>query len=301
MDRPNMLGLSSQTWSGLDVTPVVYIYGNRTTHTDIMCTTNTTKAQQDSAAATDPSFLPTVMKFKLPYEVSDLFMVADRYITKNKTPIEEQHLISSRNKQNRLLRNEQKAFTKRLWMDRMERFNKESSASVKIQSSYRGHMTRLRLQMEKEKINYDTLRVVQDYRTRVKGRKRSLLKFEGCMIPGFYKEISTEIRMMAIELGLPPIEGYTLNQHPNSTSRTRGRQAIEHSSATNMARNARGYLTRKCSATKEVSTTVRDPAVFLNKDPILSEGSDVVENPESGCLTLEILNALEKDGLPNIS
>lgn len=310
-----MLGLTSQTWSGLDITPVVYIYGNRTTHTDIMCTTNTTKTQQDTVAA-DPSFLPTVMKFKLPYEVSELFIVADRYITGHKTALEEQQDTSSRIKHNRLLRREQKAFSKRLLMDRMERFNKESSASVKIQSSYRGHMTRLRLRMEKDKINYDSLSVVQEYRIRAKGRRRPLLKFDGCAVPDFYKQLSTEIALMAIELGLPPIEGYTLNQHPNNT-RARGRQAIEHFSATNIGRIARGYLARKCSAIKtedryeRTEVPVQGPAKFSNHHPTFCE-VEIQKNDTSAasgsqgsnvCQPVQEpgLNLLEKDETLTVS
>ena len=115
----------------------------RTTHSDVMCTTNTPQ-RLDWNKKTTVGQSNKASACRLPYEE----IVEHAYFTNmrnNETVNEKKQLGMSRNRRNKELHAEHRAFMERLKSEREQRVNIEAVAAVKIQRIMRGFAVRERM------------------------------------------------------------------------------------------------------------------------------------------------------------
>ena len=97
----------------MDFCHPVFVYGSRTTHCDVMCTTNTTRPAGPFPSA-DPLHAPNQPLCLLPYEVAELLAISDTHTGTFRTPLELQMATNFRIRKNRQFSKERRDFLERL-------------------------------------------------------------------------------------------------------------------------------------------------------------------------------------------
>jgi hypothetical protein len=191
------------TRSPLPISGVSYVTCSRTTHSDVMVTTNTTR-RFDATAAGKPSIKNAELRriqCVLPYDetmgnFSSLPDPSPETTTLLQTSLGKQ----SRAKTSEMMQEEQRQFMQRLRRERQERTAMEHDSATRIQASYRGFTTRP---------HTDTVVTIKVDHT----RRQEQAKSHGSLV--------TELHALAKRAGLQPIEGATLIPKKKVTKKDR--------------------------------------------------------------------------------
>lgn len=230
---------TAPTWLAIPLTPPVYSWCLRTTHSDVMCVSNTTRLFRDPGPPGADGAKPR--RCRLPYSDPNVATQNGKLYrpppstSATSTLLSKQQEAKSRARMNQQLLKERDEFLARLHQERLDRLETEKQAAMQIQSLYRGYSCRP---------HPESVVLMKD-------RRRARLA-DG--------ELSIEtamLKQLELKLGLPSLPGLTLSPPSKVSSKQARRLARQQ-----RERQAEGALRiqsmARCSASREAVRVKRE-------------------------------------------